>query len=29
MLVRKIVLAKPGTVYEKRETTTTTTTTRP
>jgi hypothetical protein len=29
MLVRKIVLSKPGTFYEKKETTTTTTTTRP
>jgi hypothetical protein len=29
MLVSKIVLSKPGTVYEKKETTTTTTTTRP
>jgi len=29
MIVRKIILSKPGTVYEKKETTTTTTTTRP
>ena len=29
MIVRKIILSRPGTVYEKRETTTTTTTTRP
>jgi hypothetical protein len=29
MLVRKIVLSRPGTVYEKKETTTTTTTERP
>ncbi len=27
MIVRKIILSKPGTVYEKKETTTTTTTT--
>jgi hypothetical protein len=29
MIVRKIILSKPGTVYEKKETTTTTTTTKP
>lgn len=29
MIVRKIILSKPGTVYEKKEITTTTTTTRP
>src|SRR5216684_5580266 len=29
MTVRKIVLSRPGTVYEKKETTTTTTTERP
>jgi hypothetical protein len=29
MIVRKIFLCKPGTVYEKKETTTTTTTTKP
>ena len=29
MIVRKIILDRPGTVYEKKETTTTTTTTRP
>src|SRR5216684_5442530 len=29
MIVRKIVLSRPGTVYEKKETTTTTTTERP
>jgi hypothetical protein len=29
MIVRKIILSRPGTVYEKKETTTTTTTTKP
>ena len=29
MIVRKIILNRPGTVYEKKETTTTTTTTKP
>lgn len=29
MIVRKIIMSKPGTVYEKKETTTTTTTTKP
>jgi hypothetical protein len=29
MIVRKIILSKPGTVYERKETTTTTTTTKP
>ena len=29
MIVRKIILSRPGTVYEKKETTTTTTTAKP